>query len=88
MFERVLNNTNSYFDESYSPQLLTLPLNLYIWCKIQVPTLNNSLSPILFPHSISPKLWKIKIFKDTLKAFDNFKNKQQKTLYEVMFSDM
>ena len=30
----------------------------------------------------------MKIFKDTLKAFDNFKNKQQKKLYEVMFSDM
>ena len=27
-FERVLNNTNFYFDESYSPQLLTAPLNL------------------------------------------------------------
>ena len=30
MFERVLNNTNSYFDESYSSQLLTHPLNILI----------------------------------------------------------
>ena len=35
MFERYLNNTNSYFDESYSSQLLTHPLNLIIWCKIR-----------------------------------------------------
>ena len=28
MFETVQNNTNSYFDESFSPQLLTPSLNL------------------------------------------------------------
>ena len=30
MFGRVLNNNSFYFDEYYSPQLLTPPLNLYI----------------------------------------------------------
>ena len=28
MFERVINNTNFYFDKSYSSQILTHPLNL------------------------------------------------------------
>ena len=35
MFERVLNNTNFYFDEPYFPQLLTPP----DWCKIPFPSL-------------------------------------------------
>ena len=39
MLERYLKNTNSYFDESYSSQLLTHPLNLIIWCKRPVHSL-------------------------------------------------
>ena len=39
MLERYLNNTNSYFNESYSFQLLTHPLNLIIWCKMPVHSL-------------------------------------------------
>ena len=39
MFGRVLNNNSFYFDEYYSPQLLTPPLNLYIWCKIPAHSL-------------------------------------------------
>ena len=38
MFQKVLNNTNFYFDESFPPQLLTT-LNLKIWCKIPVPSI-------------------------------------------------
>ena len=34
MFESYLNNTNSYFDEFCSYQLLTHLLNFWVWCKI------------------------------------------------------
>ena len=37
MFEMVLKNNNSYFDESY-PQILTPPLNLKIWRRIPAPS--------------------------------------------------
>ena len=57
MFESVLNNTNFYFDESYSPQLLTPPLNLQVWCKIPFPSL---ITPSLHP---TIELWRIKVFK-------------------------
>ena len=56
-FERVLNNTNIYFDESYSAQLLKPPLNLQIWCKIPAPSL---ITPS--PHP-TINLQRIKIFK-------------------------
>ena len=51
MFERVLKNTNSYFDEILH-QILTPPLNLKIWCR-------------LITHSPHPtiKLPRIQIFK-------------------------
>ena len=57
MFERVLNNTNSYFDESYPSPLPPAPLNLQIWFKISAPLFNNTL-----PHP-TIKLQRIKIFK-------------------------
>ena len=60
MFETALNNTNFYFDESYSLQLLTPPLNLYIWSKMPGPSLIISPSPY-------DELRKIKIFKTTFK---------------------
>ena len=60
MFETALNNTNFYFDESYSLQLLTPPLNLYIWSKMPGPSL--MISP-----SAYDELRKIKIFKTTFK---------------------
>ena len=60
MFETALNNTNFYFDESYSLQLLTPPLNLYIWSKMPGPSL------IISPSAYD-ELRKIKIFKTTFK---------------------
>ena len=57
MFERVLNNTNSYFDESYPSPLPPAPLNLQIWFKISAPLFNNTL-----PHP-TIQLQGIKIFK-------------------------
>ena len=59
MFETALNNTNFYFDESYSLQLLTPPLNLYIWSKMPGPSL------IISPSAYD-ELRKIKIFKTTI----------------------
>ena len=38
MFQKVLNNTDFYFDKSYSQQILTPPLNLSIWCQIPAPS--------------------------------------------------
>ena len=56
MFERVLNNTNIYFEEWYSPQLLNISSKSIDLMQSTIPLFNNSLTP---PY----KLQKIKIFK-------------------------
>ena len=45
MFERVLNNTNIYFDESYSPQLLNTSSKSIDLMQNTSPLFNNSLTP-------------------------------------------
>ena len=57
MLGRVLNNTNFYFDKSYSPQLLVLSLKVWIWSKIPVLFLITTST-----HSTA-KLERIEIFK-------------------------
>ena len=55
-FQRVLNNTNSYFDEYYTPTVNTSSTSIDLM-QNRNPFFNNS----LLRHSI--KLWKIKIFR-------------------------
>ena len=72
MFERVLNNTNFYFDEPYFPQLLTPPDLM----QNTIPLLNNPLFPL---YNSTIKLQRLRYLKKVLESYPFCQNSWKDT---------